>query len=128
MANTSVAQPQSAEITVKPFQGELWDWQATGGITPIIVATPVLAKAAAGADLRNYVTSFEFSNSSATVTTISILDGAVVIWTGNLPVTTGQITVTLLTPLKGSLNTAVNLQCGTTAASVYWNIRGYLGI
>lgn len=53
-----------------------------------------------------------------------------VIWTGFVPATTAalpvvDVHVVFPTPLKGTAATAMNIQCGTTAASVYYNVQGY---
>ena len=70
-------------------------------------------------------------NTSATVSTnISILDGSTVIWTGYVPAMTTALVlvpnqVEFRTPLKGTAATALNIQCGTTGASVYYNVQGF---
>lgn len=117
----------------KAFSSEGNDWSATSGITPLAVATSTLAKAAGAAGVRNYVTGIQAYNNSATVsTTFSILDGAAVIWTGFLPATTAALPVVdliaiLQNPLRGTAATALNVQCGTVGASVFWNVQGYIG-
>ena len=107
------------------------EWQASSGTTPLATNTSTAAKAAAGAGIRNYVTDIHVVNNSATVsTTFSILDGASVIWTTYLPATTAALPVVpvtkeFITPLKGTAATALNVQCGTTSASVFYNVSGY---
>lgn len=107
------------------------EWQATSGITALATNTSTAAKAAGAAGVRNYVTDIHVTNTSATVsTTFSVLDGATVIWTTFLPATTAalqQVIVdhTFVTPLKGTAATALNVQCGTTAASVFYNVGGF---
>ena len=128
MANTAQTPSQNAQNVVKLFQGEPLDFNVTGGNTAITTAGVTVVKAA-NADLRYYVTGFEFFNNSATIATVfNILDGATVIWVGNLPAVTGQIIVELTTPIRGSINTALNIQAVTTLANVYWNVKGYLGV
>ena len=107
------------------------EWQATSGTTALATATSTQAKAAGAAGVRNYVTDIHVVNTSATVgTTFSILDGASVIWTTFLPASTAAlveipVTVQFQTPLKGSAATALNVQCGTTGAAVYYNVSGF---
>lgn len=107
------------------------EWTATSGITPLATNTSTTLNTAGSAGVRNYVTAIQCWNTSATVsTTISILDGATVIWTGFLPATTAALAVVPVvvrfpTNLRGSTTTAINIQCGTTGASVYYNVQGY---
>jgi hypothetical protein len=112
------------------------EWQATSGTTPLATGTSTQVQPAQAAGTRNYVAGIQIFNASATVsTTVSLLDGSTVIWTGYLPLNDQAtvltvvpgIAVTFLTPLKGSKATALNIQCGTTGASVYWNVQGYFG-
>lgn len=104
-------------------------WGATSGTTPLATNTSTAVKAAGAAGIRNYVTNFQFYNTSSTVsTTISILDGATIIWTGYIPATTSSVSIAtadLRTPLRGTAATAMNIQCGTTGASVYYNVQGF---
>jgi len=107
------------------------EWSATSGTTALATATSTAAKAAGAAGVRNYVTDIHVVNTSATVgTTFSILDGASVIWTTYLPASTAALVQTPVTqkfetPLKGTAATALNVQCGTTGAAVYYNVSGY---
>lgn len=107
------------------------EWTATSGTTPLATNSSTLAQAAGAAGVRNYVTDIHVINTSATVsTTFSILDGATVIWTTFLSATTAAlpeipVTIHFETPLKGTAATALNVQCGTTSASVYYNIGGF---
>jgi hypothetical protein len=107
-------------------------WQFTSGLTPLATTTSTLAQAAQGVGLRSYVTDFTFFNTSATVsTTVTILDGATVIWTGYLPATTATLPIEevhvtgMRTALRGTANTQLNVQLGTTGAAVYYNLTGY---
>jgi hypothetical protein len=113
-------------------------WQATSGTTPLTTTTSTLVNAAQSSTdyngntikLRNYITDIAFVNNSSNPTTISILDGSTVIWTGFADHNPGSqpavpVVVNLTTPLKGSPNTAVNIQCGTASASIYWSVGGF---
>ena len=137
--DTTLAQGDASDLAVttgqqlvnKPFASSENDWQASSGTTPLATTTSTALKAAGAASIRNFVTGCQFTNSSSTVsTTVSILDGAAVIWTGYLPATTAAlpvvpVNVTFLTPLRGTAATAMNVQLGTTSASVYYNCQGY---
>ena len=114
-------------------------WQATSGetalatnaSTPIIAAAQVSNPDGTKTPLRNFLTDLELFNINATVSTVvSILDGSTVIWTGYVPAMTATLNivpviVNFTTPLKGSVNSALNIRCGTTGASLYWNARGF---
>lgn len=121
----------AGQLVEKPYSTAENDWQATSGITPLATNTSTALKAAGAASIRNYATAIQLYNTSATVsTTVSILDGATVIWTGFVPATTAalpvvDVHVVLPTPLRGTAATALNIQCGTTGASVYYNVQGY---
>lgn len=108
--------------------------QASSGVTPLATNASTLALAAPNpANGRNFVTGIHAVNVSATVgTTFSILDGATPIWTSFLPATTAAlvevpITKVFNTPLRASPGNAINVQCGTTGATVYWNLQGFSG-
>lgn len=121
----------AGQLVEKPYSTAENDWTATSGTTPLATNTSTALKAAGGASIRNYCTALQLYNSSATVsTTVSILDGVTVIWTGYLPATTAALAVVPIhvvfpTPLKGSAATALNIQCGTTGSSVFYNAEGY---
>lgn len=96
--------------------------QASGGI---INTTDVVAKTAAGASIRNYVTGIQLQNVNATATEFVIKDGATVMWRCYLPASmVTPIDVEFAIPLRGTANTAVNIACITTAAQVYANVQG----
>jgi hypothetical protein len=117
--------------TIKPYAVPEVDWQATSGLTPLATTTSTAVKVAGAAGVRNYVTAIQLVNNSATVSTnVAILDGATVLWAGWLPATTAALPVVPVninfpTPLRGTAATAVNIQLGTTSASVFWNAQGY---
>lgn len=119
------------QLIEKPFGDASNDWQASSGITALATTTSTALKAAGAASIRNYVTGCQIYNTSATIsTTVALLDGATVIWTGFLPATTAALAlvpnqVQFITPLRGTAATAMNIQLGTTAAAVYYNCQGY---
>lgn len=121
----------SGQLVEKPYSTAENDWTATSGITALATNTSTSLTAAGAASIRNYVTALQLYNTSATVSTVvSILDGATVIWTGFVPATTAalpvvDIHVVFPTPLRGTASTGMNIQCGTIAANVYYNVQGY---
>lgn len=121
----------AGQLVIKDYSTSENDWQASSGVTALATTTSTALKAAGAANIRNYVTAVQLYNTSATVsTTVSILDGASVIWTGYLPATTAALPVVAVnfsfpTPLRGTAATAMNIQLGTTAAAVYYNAQGY---
>lgn len=112
-----------ASLGAPPLPANLW---AYNGVLTTTASTPM--KAAGAGQLRNYITGFQWTNTSATATTINILDGAAVLWQGNAPASmTLPAYVNFATPIRGSAATALNVQCGTTAANVLTNAQGYQG-
>jgi len=114
-------------------------WNSTSGTTPLATTTSTLVNAAQSSTdyngntikLRNYLTDLSFVNNSSTATVISILDGSTVIWSGFADHNPSAqpavpVTINLTTPLKGSPNTALNIQCATTGAGVYWSASGFV--
>lgn len=106
-----------------------WVYAAAAG--GIVNTTDVAIAAAAGAGLRNYLTSIQILNQSATVNTeVVIKDGATVIWRGWLGLTGAgdhhEAYITFPTPLRTTANTALNVACITTGAAVYVNAQGYV--
>ncbi len=84
--------------------------------------------AAAGAGVRNYITSFMFTNSHATVgTEIVIEDGTSEIF--RTYVKAGEsFGYTLPVPLRGSANTAINATNVTTGSNTHVSAFGYKGV
>ena len=127
----SIAYVTDSQLVTKPFGSASLDWSASSGVTPLATATSTLLIASAGSGLRNYLSGCQIYNTSATVSTnVSILDGASVKWTGYLPAMTVALvlvpsSVQFITPIRGSAATAMNIQLGTTGASVYYNCQGY---
>ncbi len=99
-------------------------WQAVATQTS---TTAAAVKAAGAAGIRNYVTGITVSNSSATATLVTILDGATVIWQTWLGAGI-SLTMPFETPLRGTAATAVNVNLSVAVTSVYVAAQGYLGI
>jgi len=111
------------QLVTKDFATSENDWQFTGALT---TTTAAAAKAAGAASIRNFVTGFSYQNTSAVATTVLVLDGATTIAQFNAPATMlTPAVITFPTPLRGTTATALNLNCGTTAANVLVNIQGY---
>lgn len=115
-----------AQVT-KPFSIPESDWTYAAASGGIVNTTDVVAKAAAGAGLRNYVTSFQFRNANATATEVVIKDGSTVIWRGYASASmAAPEDVVLNTPLKTTANAALNVACITPGAQLYFNAQGYV--
>lgn len=105
------------------------EWQAASGLSAFTSTASTTLKAAAGTGIRNYVTGIQIVNTSTTATTVTILDGAVVIWAMSLPATSTTlpaipITFEFRTPLKGTAATAMNIQ-QSGAANLWYNVQGF---
>jgi hypothetical protein len=99
-------------------------WQ---GVATQATTTAVALKAAAATGLRNYLTDLTVTNSSATGTLATVLDGATVIWQGWLAA--GQsITQQFATPLRGTAATAMNVNSSVAVTSLYAAASGYVGV
>ena len=122
-ANGTVVQPAPSST--------FWAYAPpVGGITNS--ATAVVVKAAAGAGVRNYVTSMQCSaDTLGAATELVVLDNVTVIWRGKIQ-TTGLVDgteINFTTPLRGTANTAVSVQTVTASitGSVYCSFQGYTG-
>lgn len=92
----------------------------------IIDTTPVVVRAAPGAGLRCYITSFQIQNSSATGTEFLIRNTAgAVLWRGYIPAAS-SLSVPLTNPIVALVNNAVEVVCLTTATATYFNMQGYV--
>lgn len=112
-----------AALIIKPFSVPQADWQYTGTLT---TTTAAAAKSAGAASIKNYVTAFQYQNTSATATTVIILDGATVLHTLYAPANmVAPAVMDFPTPLQGTAATALNVNCGTTGANVLVNVQGY---
>ena len=123
--NGTVSQPA--------LSSTFWNYAAAaGGITN--TTTAVTVKAAAGAGVRNYVSSMQcHSDALGAATELAIRDGAAgtVIWRGKIN-TAGWIDGTEITfspALRGTANTLVEIVTLTASVtgSVYCNLQGYTG-
>ena len=96
-----------------------------GGLT---TSSGVSARSAAGAGLRHYITRAQVVNGHATVSTdVQIRDGAsgVVLWRVFANALGGGAAAEFDPPLRGSINTLIEVACNTSGAAVYINLQGY---
>lgn len=118
--------------TSKPYTVSANDWSYAAASGGIVNTTDVVAKTAAGAGIKNYITALTCVNAAAAVATeIVVKDGATVIWrgyTGIVAQGSSMVSAQFPNPLRGTANTAVNIAAITTAAQVYCNLQGYTGI
>ena len=101
------------------------EWQyaaASGGI--VNTADNVLI-AAAGANIKNYLTGLSVANANATASEIVIKDGSTVIWRMYLAANAPIQSIKFVTPLQSTANTALNVACITTGTQTYVNAQGY---
>lgn len=102
----------------------------SGATAAITDTTSTSVIAAAGAGVRNFITSILVTNSHATVgTLVTIKDGSggTTLYAGYAAAAGGGFSVTFPTPLRGSANTALHAACGTTGSNVYVSAAGYKG-
>ena len=87
--------------------------------------TAVLA--AAGAGVRNYVTSIVVHNAGGTDAYVTIKDGATARLVVPAPAKSGA-THTLPVPLRGTANTAVNFASSAAVTTIHVSMVGYKGV
>ena len=109
--------------------GNTWNYAAPAG--GLVSTTAVTIKAAAGAGIRNYLTSLQVINSHATISTeLMVLDGAAgtVLWRGWAQAAGGGIACTFDPPLRGTANTLLEIDevTATATAGVLVNAQGFV--
>ena len=113
----------AGQLVQKPYASAELDWQYTGVLT---TTTAQAVRAAGAAGVRNYVTGLQYQNTKATTTTVLVLDGATLIAQYNAPGNmAAPAVIGFATPLRGTAATALNVNCGTAAASLQVNVQGY---
>lgn len=120
---TDIFATTNGAMLVKTNQVPELTWQY-GSITPITTNITTALKALS-ATLRNYVTGISISNASAVATVVSIQDGTTVIWAINVPANQAPFSIKFDTPLRGTINTAMNFVTATTGASIIVAAQGY---
>lgn len=125
-----VATSVGATVT-KPYQVPELDWSypaATGGISNTTTAVTMVA--AAGAGIRNYMTSIQLSAPTlGAATELAVRDGAAgtVIWRGYMSTAGGNQSVTFSSPIKSTANTLLEVVTltATVTGAIYVNAQGY---
>lgn len=115
----------------RPYALPASDWNyaaATGGI--VNTTTAVTIKAAAGASVRNYITSIQVQTATlGGATELAIRDGAAgtVLWRTQLQTTAMPlVTIVFPTPLKSTANTLLEVVTLTAVTGgVFVNAQGY---
>jgi hypothetical protein len=115
----------------QPYESEANTWSYAAAAGGLVNTTGVTAKAAAGAGLRNYITSIQVTNSNQTTgTEVLVRDGAAgtVLHRGWANANSGY-TATFPIALRGTANTLVEIAEVTTTATagVLVNLQGYVG-
>lgn len=114
-------------------------WQVTNGTTALATTTAVTLNAGqtqtdingGTRQLRNYLTDlYLYNNNGTTATLVNILDGSTVIATFFADnVTAAGVGFPLIfnftTPLHSSPGNALNLQCVTSGATIYYTASGF---
>jgi hypothetical protein len=104
-------------------------WSYAGVTGGILDTADVALKAAAGASVRNYISSLQFKNTAAVASEIVIKDGSTVIWRGHVSASmTFAENIPFNPPLKGTANTALNVAMLTTATATIVSAQGYTGV
>ncbi|WP_431304054.1 ubiquitin-activating E1 FCCH domain-containing protein [Sediminicoccus sp. BL-A-41-H5] len=112
-------------LVTKPFSLPELDWSYAGPITGLTTATDTAVRAAAGVGIRSYVTGLQVQNTSATASEFQIKDGATVLWRCLMPANSAFLDITFPSPLRGTANTALNIQAVTAGSVVVANLQGY---
>ena len=113
----------AGQLVIKNYASSEFDWQYTGTLT---TTTAVAMTAAGPASVRSYLTGLVYQNTSATATTILILDGGSTIATFQASASMSMpAIITFPTPIKSSAAIALNINCGTTGANVIVSSQGY---
>jgi len=113
----------AGQLVQKPYASAELDWQYTGVLA---TTTAQAVRAAGAAGIRNYVTGLQYQNTNATATTVLVLDGTTLIAQYNAPANmAAPAVIGFTTPLRGTAATALNVNCGTAAASLLVNVQGF---
>jgi hypothetical protein len=75
--------------------------------------------------LRNYLTDLVLSNSAGTAAIVTILDGSTVIGSFWVAGSSAPYSVNLSSALRGSPNTAMNIQSSSASAIIFYTATGY---
>lgn len=99
------------------------------GVAVLTTTSDYAARTAQGATQRNYVTAVQYQNTGTVATNVVIKDGSTVLHRVNLPASmTMPADMEFPTPLRGSLNAAINVAAETAGANVLVNIQGHTSL
>jgi len=103
------------------------DNTAWNGSVSLTNGTSTAVKTAAGAGVKNCITSLDWNGiSTTTQVTITLLDGASAKWAGTMLAGGAQIKKDFPTPICGTANTALNVQLsGSPTGAIQVNAQGY---
>lgn len=121
----AMAIDQEGKQVVAIHAADELSWQ-TNPIT-LTTTTSTALKAAAGSGVRNYLTDIDIFNYSASTVTVTILDGSTVL--RSFWLTANQsISRSFSNALRGTANTALNVQLSAAVTGVVISANGYLGV
>lgn len=102
-----------------------WAFAIAAAVTTAVSST---VKAAAGAGIKNYLTSMQLTNSGATGTEVRLKSsaGGTVIWRDFMP-PGAKSNVNLTDPLASNANAVLELEVVTAGAAIWANAQGYTG-
>ena len=98
------------------------------GNTTLTATSDVAIIAAGGAGIRNYITSFSASNTSATGVRVDFKDGTAIKASFFLAASGGGVTHTMPTPMRGTAATAFNAALSAAVTDVRVSAQGYRGV
>lgn len=123
-SNARLKMTSGRQLVIKDFAEAESDWQTSQDITG---TGSTALKAAGAAGIRNYVTNCQVSGGATVVAqTVSILDGASVIYKANLAAATPLVNLgPFPTPLRGTAATAMNIQFSVGTGTETTNCQGF---
>jgi len=114
----------SGALVIQPYAPLEASWQYYGSIT----GTSMQAKGGT-ASLRNYVTSFQYQNVSATATEVRILDNSTVIAQYYAPANmTAPVAIQFPMPIKSTAANAINIYVVDAASTVLCAAQGFQAV
>lgn len=129
---TDLVATTTGAVVQKPYSIPEEDWSHASAAGGIINATAVTIKAAAGAGIRNYITSIQISSDAlGAATEFVIRDGAAgtVLW--RIKITTAGfingLQIQFTNPLRSTANTLLEVAALTnpTTGGIFFNAQGY---
>lgn len=127
---TALSFASGTQVLTLPYSAPEVTWQYScpvGGI--VSSSTAVVVKTAAGAGVRNYLTSLTLATDTlGTATEFVVLDGSTVIYRTKLLTTAMPVQqIVFPVPLRGTANTSMSIQTVTASTGgVYCSASGYV--